>query len=122
MDDPTARRVLRDVEMQNTPAIVADDKETVEDAERDRRHCEEVHRRNRVPVILKQRAPTDRRDGDRQRLPQRRGSEADEGVRSAQLQSGEETEGAAELGGQTSRTASGVREPAAAAGRAPARV
>jgi hypothetical protein len=28
--------MLRDVEMQNTPAIMADDKETVEDAERDR--------------------------------------------------------------------------------------
>src|SRR5258707_1554361 len=54
---------------------------------------------------------------DRQGLPQRRGSEADEGVRSAQLHSGEETEGAAELGGQTGRTASGVREPAAGAGR-----
>src|SRR2546425_11128043 len=59
----------------------------------------------------------DRRDGDRQGLPQRRGGEADEGVPRAQLHSGEETEGAAELGGQTGRTASGVREPAAGAGR-----
>ncbi len=50
--------MLRDVEMQDTPAIVADDKETVEDAERDRGHGEEVHRRNRFPVILKKRAPT----------------------------------------------------------------
>lgn len=50
--------MLGDVEMQNTPAIVADDKETVEDAERDRGHCEEVHRRNRFPVILKKCAPT----------------------------------------------------------------
>src|SRR5216683_1140859 len=58
LDDPTARRMLRDVEMQDTPAIVADDKETVEDAERDRGHGEEVHRRNRFPVILKKRAPT----------------------------------------------------------------
>jgi hypothetical protein len=45
--------MLRDVEMQDTPAIVADDKETVEDAERDRGHGEEVHRRNRFSVILK---------------------------------------------------------------------
>jgi len=43
----------------------------------------------------------DRGDGHRQGLPQRRGGEADEGVRRAQLHSGEETEGAAELGGQT---------------------
>ena len=48
--------MLRDVEMQDTPAIVADDKETVEDAERDRGHGEEVHRRNRFPVILETRA------------------------------------------------------------------
>ena len=50
--------MLRDVEMQDTPAIVADNKETVEDAERDRGHGEEVHRRNRFPVMLKKRAPT----------------------------------------------------------------
>jgi len=58
----------------------------------------------------------DRGDGHRQGLPQRRGGEADEGVRRAQLHSGEETEGAAELGGQTGRAASSVREPAAGAG------
>jgi len=50
--------MLGDVEMQDKPAIVADDKETVEDAERDRGHCEEVHRRNRFPVILEKCAPT----------------------------------------------------------------
>src|ERR1019366_5736293 len=58
----------------------------------------------------------DRRDGDRQGLSQRRGGEADEGVWRAQLHPGEETEGAAELGGQTGRAASGVCEPAAGAG------
>ena len=58
LDDPTARRMLRDVEMQNTPAIVADDKETVEDTERGRGHSEEVHHGNRFPVILKKCAPT----------------------------------------------------------------
>src|SRR5215831_19565175 len=47
LDDPTACRMLRDVEMQDTPAIVADDKEAVEDAEADRGHGEEVHGRNR---------------------------------------------------------------------------
>src|SRR5215472_5962436 len=53
LDDPTAGRMLRDVEMQDTPAIVTDDKEAVEDAEADRGHGEEVHGRNRFPVIPK---------------------------------------------------------------------
>src|SRR5215471_13803788 len=57
LDDPTACRVLRDVEMQDTPAIVADDKEAVEDAEADLGHGEEVHGRNRFPVIPKKGAP-----------------------------------------------------------------
>ena len=43
--------------MQDTPAIVADDKEAVEDAEADRGHGEEVHGRNRFPVIRKKGAP-----------------------------------------------------------------
>ncbi len=47
----------------------------------------------------------------------RRGGEADEGVRGAQLHSGEETKGAAELGGQSGGATSGVCEPAAGAGR-----
>jgi hypothetical protein len=34
LDDPTARRRLRDVEVQDTPAIVADDQEAVEDIEK----------------------------------------------------------------------------------------
>src|ERR1039458_378619 len=59
----------------------------------------------------------DRRDGNRQGLSQRCGGEADEGVRRAQLHSGEEAEGAAELGGQSGGATSGVREPAAGAGR-----
>src|SRR5437762_687627 len=58
LNDPTAGRMLGDVEVQDTPAIMADDKETVEDAECDRWHGEEVHRRNRFLVILKKRAPT----------------------------------------------------------------
>jgi hypothetical protein len=54
-----------------------------------------------------------RRDGDRQGLSQRRGGEADEGVRGAQLHSGEETKGVTELGGQSGGATSGVCEPAA---------
>src|SRR5215471_11691429 len=43
--------------MQDTPAIVADDKEAVEDAEADRGHGEEVYGRNHFPVIPKKSAP-----------------------------------------------------------------
>jgi len=49
--------MLGDVEMQDTPAIVTDDKEAVEHAEADRGHREEVHGRNRFPVIRKKHAP-----------------------------------------------------------------
>ena len=38
--------MLGDVAMQDPPAIVTDDKETVEYAEGDRGHGEEVHGRN----------------------------------------------------------------------------
>ena len=58
LDDPTARRMLRDVEVQDTPAIVADDEEAVEDTESDRGYGEEVHGRNRFLVILQKRTPT----------------------------------------------------------------
>ena len=57
LDDPSARRMLRDVEVQDTPTIVADDKEAVEDAEGDRGHGEEVHGRNRFPLDSKEGAP-----------------------------------------------------------------
>jgi hypothetical protein len=49
--------------MQDTPAIVADDKEAVENTERDRWYSEEIHRRSRFPVILKKRPPTLGRPG-----------------------------------------------------------
>ena len=49
--------MLREVEVQDTPAIMADDKEAVEDAEGDRGHGEEVHGRNRFPVVRKKGAP-----------------------------------------------------------------
>src|SRR5207253_2358745 len=57
-DDPTAGRMLRDVEVQDTSTIMADDKETVEDGEGDGGHGEEVHGRNRFLVILKKGTPT----------------------------------------------------------------
>jgi hypothetical protein len=51
LDDPTARRMLRDVEVQDASTIMTNDKEAIEHAERDRWHCEVVHRCNRFPMI-----------------------------------------------------------------------
>jgi hypothetical protein len=47
-----------DVEVQNTPTIMTDDKETVEHTERDRRNREEVHRGNSLAVISEKSEPT----------------------------------------------------------------
>jgi hypothetical protein len=49
--------MLRDVEVQDAPPIVTDDKEAVQNAERNRWHCEEVHRRNRFPMVSKESDP-----------------------------------------------------------------
>ena len=54
----TARRVLRDVEVQDPPAIMADHEKAIEHAEGDRRDREEIHRRNGFPVISKKGEPT----------------------------------------------------------------
>ena len=40
----TGSWVLREVEVPDAPTVVTDDEEAVEYAERDRWHCEEVHR------------------------------------------------------------------------------
>jgi hypothetical protein len=47
-----------DIEMQDAPTIVADDEEAVEHTERNRWHREEVHRRNRFPMVSKEGEPT----------------------------------------------------------------
>ena len=57
LDDPTARRMLRDVEVQDAATIVADDEEAVEHSERDRWHREEIHGRNRFPMVAKEGQP-----------------------------------------------------------------
>src|SRR3989440_5879298 len=58
LDDPTARRMLRDVGVQNASTIVADDEEAVEYAEGNRWHREEIHGRNRFPMVSKEGQPT----------------------------------------------------------------
>jgi hypothetical protein len=50
--------VVCDIEMQDAPTIVADDEEAVEHTERNRWHGEEVHRRNRFPMVSKEGEPT----------------------------------------------------------------
>jgi hypothetical protein len=47
-----------DVEVQNAPTIMADDKEAVEHAERRRRNGKEIHGGNGFPVITKKGKPT----------------------------------------------------------------
>jgi hypothetical protein len=44
--------------MHDAPTIVADDEEAVEHTERNRWHGEEVHRRNRFPMVSKEGEPT----------------------------------------------------------------
>ena len=58
LHDPTARRVLGDVEVQDASTVVTDDEEAVEQAERDRWQGEKVHRGNRFPVVSQKRKPT----------------------------------------------------------------
>jgi len=57
LDDPTAGRMLRDVNVQDAPTIMTDDEEAVEHAERNRWRDEEIHGRNRFPMVSKERQP-----------------------------------------------------------------
>src|SRR5205807_2699921 len=57
LDDPTGGRMGRNVEMQDTPATVGDDKEAIEHTEGDGRNGKEVHRRDGFPVISKKGKP-----------------------------------------------------------------
>jgi len=51
LNDPQARWVLRDVEVQDPPTVMTDHEEAVEDTKRDRWNSEEIHRRNGFPMI-----------------------------------------------------------------------
>lgn len=43
--------MIRDVEVQNFPSVMADDEEAVEHAERDTRHRKEIHRGDGLAMI-----------------------------------------------------------------------
>jgi hypothetical protein len=58
LDNPLVRRVLRDVEVQDPPATMADHNKAIEDAESNRRDREEIQCRNGFPVIAKKGAST----------------------------------------------------------------
>ena len=49
--------MLCDIEVQDAPTIVTDDKKAIEHTERDRWHGEEIHGRNRFPVITEKGKP-----------------------------------------------------------------
>ena len=57
LDDPRTRQMSGDVEVQNAPTIMADDKEAVEHPKRDRRNGKEIHGRDGFPVITKKGKP-----------------------------------------------------------------
>jgi hypothetical protein len=57
LNDPSTSRVLRDVEMQDASAIMADDKKAIEHAEGNRRDREEVHSSDRFPMVTQKREP-----------------------------------------------------------------
>ncbi len=57
LNDPAARRVPCDVEVQNTPAIMANPKEAVEHTERLRRNCKEIHRGDGSSVVSEKGEP-----------------------------------------------------------------
>ncbi len=57
LDDPTAGRMPRDVEVQDAFPVVAGDEEAVEHVEGKRRDGEEVHRRDDFTVIAEKGAP-----------------------------------------------------------------
>src|SRR6266853_1204420 len=53
LNDPQARRMLGDIEVENLTAIMTDHEEAVEHAEPEGWNCEEVHRRDGFSVIAK---------------------------------------------------------------------
>ena len=64
-----AGQVLGHVVMQDSSPVMRDDEETVEDAEGERRHGEEIHCRNRFTMIIQKRHPSLCRFGISRRLP-----------------------------------------------------
>src|SRR5215831_707502 len=58
LNNPNARGLPRDVAVQNTSAIMADDEEAVEHGEGDRGNREEIHRGDGFPMVTQKSEPT----------------------------------------------------------------
>ena len=57
LHNPTARWMTSDIEVQDASTVMANEKEAVKHAERERRDREEIHRRDGLAVIAKKRQP-----------------------------------------------------------------
>src|SRR6185437_9202814 len=58
LDNPHACWMLRDVEVQDAPAVMPNNEQAVERTECNRRHSEKVHRRDGFAMIRQKRQPT----------------------------------------------------------------
>src|SRR5262249_10645821 len=57
LHDPTARRMLRGIEVEDFPPAVADHEETVQDAKSCCWNCDAIHRPNPFPMLPQKRQP-----------------------------------------------------------------
>jgi hypothetical protein len=69
LTNPCARRVPGHAELQDATPVMGDDEETIEHAESERGHGEEIHGSNRLAVITQKRGPSFRRFGIPRRFP-----------------------------------------------------
>jgi len=57
LNNPESIRISRHVETQNLSPVMAYDKEAIQNAKRERRHCEEVHGRNCLAMVPEEYQP-----------------------------------------------------------------
>src|SRR5215470_15830704 len=67
--DPKSTWVSRDLEAEDLPPVVTDDKEAIQNTKGERRHREEVHRCNRLAMIAQEGEPALRRIGSSRSAP-----------------------------------------------------
>ena len=69
LSNPRTVRMLGDIAMQNFPSVMCDDEETIEHAECERRHYEEIHCGDSFPMIAQKGRPLFRRLRVSRRFP-----------------------------------------------------
>jgi hypothetical protein len=57
LSNPRARGVTRDIEIQDSPAVVGDDEEAVQHAECEGRYGEEIHRGDGLAMVVQEGQP-----------------------------------------------------------------